>query len=133
VAEVNSVGTVDDVKLFYWFVCEVGCARVCVCVCVCVSLQYNEDTHTPQFTNRPGPCSVPLPPTSSVCPVYFYSHHLLLTVILNSLNLPFQHAQSKDIFPHLCIVSEVLVYIFYDMRYIILMVNGYISWICKSI
>lgn len=39
--------------------------------------------------------------------VFFYLHHLLLTVILNSLNLPSQHAQSKDIFPHLCIVSEL--------------------------
>lgn len=135
VAEVNSVRTVDDVKLFYWFACEVGCVRVCVCVCVCVSLQYNEDTHSSVHQQAWSLQCSPLlpPPTSSVCPVYFYSHHLLLTVILNSLNLPFQHAQSKDIFPHLCIVSEVLVYIFYDMRYIILMVNGYISWICKSI
>lgn len=111
---------------------------MCVCVrarmCVFVSRCSTMKTHTPQFTNRPGPHSVlpPLAPALSVQCI-FYSHHLLLTVILNSLNLPFQHAQSKDIFPHLCIVSEVLVYIFYDMRYIILMVNGYISWIYRSI
>lgn len=46
-------------------------------------------------------------PTSLSTQMYFYSHHLLLTVIVNSLNLPFQHAQSKDIFPNLCIISGV--------------------------
>ncbi len=97
VAEVLSVKTVEDLK-WYDFV------RLRVAWAVWVCLQYSEDgnTHT-QFTNRPGPCSVlPFLP-ALVCRVYFYSHHLLLTVILNLLNLPFQHAQSKDIFPHLCI------------------------------
>lgn len=45
--------------------------------------------------------------SSVFCFLFFNSHNLLLTVILNSLNLPSQHAQSKDIFPHLCIDSEV--------------------------
>lgn len=57
-----------------------------------------------RFTNGPVCSSVlPLPLHTSL----FYSSRLLLTVILTSFNLPFQHAQSKDIFPHLCIVSEV--------------------------
>lgn len=68
VAEVNSVRTVDDVKLFYWFACEVGCVRVCVCVCVCVSLQYNEDTHSSVHQQAWSlQCSPLLPPPTSSC------------------------------------------------------------------
>lgn len=62
-----------------------------------------------QHTLRSLPTSL-ISPSHQLClspQVYFYSHHLLLTVIFNSLNLPFQHAQSKDIFPHLCIISGV--------------------------
>lgn len=57
----------------------------------------------PQFTKKPGSRSV-LPPARSVNCI---SILIMFFLTVNSLNLPFQHAQSKDIFPHLCIVSEV--------------------------
>lgn len=69
-------------------------------------LLYSEDRNSPRCTNKPGPCKVlRLPPALSV-ECIFIDAIFFLTVILNSLNLPFQGAQSKDIFPHLCIVSE---------------------------
>lgn len=82
-------------------------------------------------TNKPILCSVlPFPSSCLSAQMYLYSHHLLLNVIVNSLNLPFQHAQSKDIFPSLCIISGVhfLWFVLFS-----LMVNGYISWLCKII
>lgn len=102
--------------------------RMCSSVC-----SKSEDGNT-VLSSSTGLVFAVFPPLStiSVCQVYLYSL-LLLTVILNSLNLPFQHAQSKDIFPHLCIVSDVSGVLFYDMCYIILVVNGYISWIYNNI
>lgn len=96
-------GRLYKIVILFWIVCDMSC----VCLCLCVHEQYSEDGNTLQFTNRLGPYRVlPLPLAFCLSSV-FSSQHLLLTVILNSLNLPFQHAQSKDIFPHLCIVSEV--------------------------
>lgn len=79
------------------------------CASLCPCRQYSEDGNASSSPVQRQACSSqcsPLPPPP-LSVERFYSPHLPLTVILNLLNLPFQHAQSKDIFPHLCIVSEV--------------------------
>lgn len=86
-----------QMKRFRRVVCEVSCVGF-VCSTVKVEPQI------PQFTKTPGSCSV-LPPAPSVKCIFILIMFLL--TVINSLNLPSQHAQSKDIFPHLCIVSEV--------------------------
>lgn len=94
-------------------VCELS--HVC---CVCSSVCSKSEDGNAVLGSSTGLVFAVFPPLfqQCLCQLYFYSL-LLLTVILNLLKLPFQHAQSKDIFPHLCIVSDVSVVHFYGMLY----------------
>lgn len=114
---------------------------------MCVSLQYNEDMNK-QTNKKNGQFIMPpvltlfsfRRPLSVECILFylgvlflfFLSHFVIFHWTLILLNLPFQQAQSKDSFPHLCIVFKDLDVHFYDISLGVFfqMVNGYITYTC---
>lgn len=86
----------DDANDFVGFCVRLSCVGVC--------LQCSEGGTTDPSVHQEAwflQCS----PSSSIKCIFIFIMFCL--TVINSLNLPSQHAQSKDIFPHLCIVSEV--------------------------
>lgn len=91
--------------------------------------QYGEDGDTNSAVNRQARPLTPPPAQPCLLTIFFY--RFLLTVILNSLNLPFstcaiQRYFSTSLYSFWCTF-------FSDVCYISLMVNGYKSQICKNI
>lgn len=84
--------TSNDLR-FCWFLCAVSCVGF-----VCSTVKAG--TRIPQFTHKPGSCSVPLPAAALSGVFFFLFTPFSVLTVISSLNLPFQHAQSKDIFPH---------------------------------
>lgn len=129
--EMNCVRAVEDIK---WYDFVGFCVSWAVMSFVCSTVKTR--THT-QFTNKPAPCSVP-PPTSSVCQVVFvfvfvFIHTIFFWLLFSTRWIYLLNMRNPKIFFHISVYFlRFLVYIFY-MSYISLMVNGYISWICKSI
>lgn len=124
VAEVQSVKTVDDIK---WY----GFVGLCVRWTVWVCLQYSEDGNTHSVYQQAWSWQCSPPPASSCLSSVFLFTPSSFDCYSQLAESTFSTCAIQRYFS--TSLYRFLVYIFYDMCYITLMVNGYISLICKSI